>query len=308
MKTVEDLSQTGEGSGEDSGQSGIVAVIPCYNEERSIGSVVLKAKMYVDHVIVIDDGCTDKTSAIAERAGAVVIRHQHNQGKAAAANTAFDLMRKVGSRALVLLDGDGQHEPEDIPRLVAPILEGEADIVVGSRYMGRRTRIPRLRALGQRILTATTNLGAHTHITDSQSGYRAFSPRAVQMLTFSQKGFSMESEMQFLAQEAGLRMVEIPVTMDYYQQVKRSPFAHGMSVLTAVIGLISRRLPLVFFGIPGLAMLGVGLWEGWRVVEGYNQMNDFYVGPALLAVLFCTVGTLSLFTGLILYSIRSYIK
>ena len=290
------------------GQPKTIAAIPCFNEERFIGSVVLKAKGYVDQVIVIDDGSTDKTAMVAEQAGATVIRHHSNVGKAAAVNTAFEYAREERCDALVLIDGDAQHEPEDIPRLLQPVLEGEADIVVGSRFLQTKSRIPRFRALGQRILTFLTNIGAEVKLTDSQSGFRAFSPKAVETLSFAEKGFSVESEMQFLAKEANLRMVEVPVTIEYHDKAKRSPIAHGMMVFNSTVGLISRRFPLVFFGVPGIVMLAVGVYQGWRVVDEYNSTDEFFMGPALLAVLLCIVGALSLFTGLILYTIKSFFK
>jgi len=286
----------------------LIAAIPCFNEERFIGSVVLKTKGYVDEVMVIDDGSTDRTALVAEKAGATVIRHDSNQGKGAAVSTAFEWARETGCRALVLLDGDGQHEPADIPSLLQPVLEGRADMVVGSRLLHIKSHIPRVRALGQRILTFFTNLGSRVKLTDSQSGFRAFSPKAIEALSFAEKGLSVESEMQFLAKDANLRVVEVPVSVIYYGIAKRSYLAHGMWVFNSIMGLIGRRLPLFFFGVPGIIMLAFGLWQGARVVQGYDSTGDFWIGPALLAVLLCTVGTLSLFTGLILYTIRFFFK
>ncbi|MDG7041732.1 MAG: glycosyltransferase family 2 protein [Nitrososphaerota archaeon] len=286
----------------------IIAAIPCFNEELFIGSVALKARDYADQVLVIDDGSTDKTAVVAEKAGAVVIRHSANKGKAAAVSTAFEHARKTTCKALVLLDGDGQHDPAYIPALVKPVLEGKADMVVGSRYMGTNSSIPGYRVWGHRVLTLFTNLGSRVNLTDSQSGLRAFSPKAIQAFSFVEQGLSVESEMQFLASQAGLRITEVPVSIGYYGKAKRSPIAHGMAVLNSILGLISRRIPLFFFGVPGLAMLAVGFWEGWRVIQGWNAYHAFWLGPALLAVLLCVVGALSLFTGLILHTIRSFLK
>jgi len=286
----------------------VVVAIPCFNEERFIGSVVLKAREYADQVMVIDDGSSDRTAWVAEQAGATVIRHEFNQGKAAAVNTALEYARNSDCNILVLLDGDGQHEPADIPSLLKPITEGEADIVVGSRFLGVKSHIPRMRALGQRVLTFATNVGADVKLTDSQSGFRAFSRKTVEALSFGQKGFSVESEMQFRAKESNLRMREVPVGVAYYGRGKRSPVGHGTMVLGGILRLISGRIPLVFFGVPGGALLAIGVLQGWRVVQGYNATGDFYMGPALLAVLFCILGSLSLFTGLILHAIKSVIK
>jgi len=286
----------------------IIAAIPCFNEELFIGSVVLMTREYVDQVIVIDDGSTDKTALVAEKAGAMVIRHSSNKGKSAAVSTAFEYAKKTGGKALVLIDGDGQHDPAYIPFLVKPVLEDKADMVVGSRYLEIKSHIPRLRKLGQRVLTFFTNLGSRITLTDSQSGLRAFSLRAIQAFSFVEQGLSVESEMQFLANDASLRVTEIPISMGYYAKAKRSPLAHGIGVLSSIVGLISRRVPLFFFGVPGVLMLAIGFWQGWRVIHGWDTYRDFWLGPALIAVLLCVVGALSLFTGLILHTIKSFLK
>ena len=286
----------------------IIAAIPCFNEELFIGSVALKTKDYVDQVVVIDDGSTDNTAMVAEKAGATVISHGSNKGKGAAVSTAFEYARKAGCKALVLLDGDGQHDPAYIPSLVKPVLDDKADMVVGSRYMGIKSSIPGYRTWGHRVLTTLTNLGSRVKLTDSQSGLRAFSTKALQAFSFVEQGLSVESEMQFLANDASLRVTEIPISIRYYGKSKRSPLAHGMGVLNSIMGLISRRIPLFFFGMPGLIMLAFGFWEGWRVIQGWNTYHTFWLGPALLAVLLCVVGALSLFTGLILHTIKSFLR
>jgi glycosyltransferase involved in cell wall biosynthesis len=286
----------------------IIAAIPCFNEERFIGSVVLKAKNYVDQVMVIDDGSTDKTAMVAEQARVTVVKHDSNRGKGAAVRTAFEQAKEMGCSALVLLDGDGQHEPADIPRLLEPVLHGQADMVVGSRFLQIESPVPGYRIWGQRVLTFFTNLGSRVKLTDSQSGFRAFSPKAIEALSFAEEGFSIESEIQFLAKEANLQVAEVAVSIGYYDRAKRSPVAHAMGVFNSIIGLVSKRLPLLFFGVPGAIMLGFGLWEGSQVVQDYNDTGEFYIGPALITVLLCILGALSLFTGLILHTIRSFFK
>lgn len=288
--------------------SEIIAAIPCFNEELFIGSVVLKTKDYVDHVVVIDDGSTDKTAMVAEKAGAIVISHGSNRGKGAAVSTAFDYARNAGCKALVLLDGDGQHDPSYVPGLVKPVLDDKADMVVGSRYLEIQSSTPRYRIWGHRLLNFFTNLGSRVKLTDSQSGFRAFSTKAIEALSFAEEGFSVESEMQFLAREAGLRIAEAPLSVGYHGRSKRSPLAHGAGVLNSIMGIISRRIPLLFFGVPGVTMLIVGLWEGWRVIRGWDTYHTFWLGPGLLAVLLCVVGALSLFTAVILHTIKSFLK
>jgi glycosyltransferase involved in cell wall biosynthesis len=218
----------------------LLIAIPAYNEELNIQNVVLSCLQY-GSVLVIDDGSTDRTAAIAESCGAKVLKHNVNKGKGIAINTAFKYARNSFVSILVLIDGDGQHDPRDIPELVKAISEG-ADMVVGSRYLGKYLqKTPFYRKIGQNILTYCSNLGSGIYLTDSQNGYRAFSKRAVKVLSFNMSGFSVESEMQFRAKENKLIVREVPIKVDYSSGVKRSPVVHGVSVLVSVIKLSLKR-------------------------------------------------------------------
>jgi len=287
-----------------SGSPKVVAVIPAYNEERFIGSVVLRARRYVDTVIVVDDGSTDATGEIAEAAGAIVVRHNTNQGKGVALNTGFQKARDLDPDAVVILDGDGQHFPTEIAAVLQPVLHGEADITVGSRYLRGTNRTPWHRVWGHWVMTYLTNLSSGVHLTDSQSGFRAFSSQAVKTIVFSSRGFSVESEMQFLAREHHLRMVEVPVTICYQDRPKRPVVVHGLMVLNGVLRLVGQHRPLLFFGVPSVAILLFGLLWGVWVVQIYRQSETLAVGYALISVLLTIVGSLGLFTGIILHSIR----
>jgi glycosyltransferase involved in cell wall biosynthesis len=283
----------------------IVVVIPAYNEERFIGSVVLKARQHATAVVVVDDGSTDATAEIAEAAGAVVVRHEGNRGKGAALNTAFRTAQALHADVVVTLDGDAQHQPDEIDHVVAPVLQGEADMVVGSRYLQGKPGVPRNRVWGHRAFTALTNLVSGVRVTDSQSGFRAFSARAAEVAGFASNGFSVESEMQFLAREHGLTLLEAPVSAVYQDRAKRSVVAHGLRVLNGVLRLVGQYRPLLFFGVPGLVMLLVGLGWGVYVVEIYRRSQNLAVGYALISVLLFVLGSLSLFAGLILHSVRA---
>jgi glycosyltransferase involved in cell wall biosynthesis len=143
----------------------ITAILPAFNEEVSIGSMVLHAKQHSDHVVVIDDGSEDRTSEMAKLAGAEVIRHPKNMGKGVALRTGFEHAGKNGCKVVITMDSDGQHDPDDIRKLVLPILNGEADIVNGSRYMnGTDKNTPFYRRAGQIILDKATNLNSGLHI------------------------------------------------------------------------------------------------------------------------------------------------
>jgi len=286
----------------------IIAAIPAYNEERFIGSVVLRTKKYVDEVIVVDDGSTDATSEIARAAGAKVIRHNSNFGKGTAINTAFKEARRAKVDVLVLLDGDGQHNPSEIPVLLSPIFKNHTDIVVGSRFLNSKNSIPKYRVLGQKILTWVTNLGAKTKLTDSQSGFRAFSKKAIEAMNFQEKGLSVESEMQIIASKNNLKLKEVPINVIYAEKSKRSPLAHGFGVLNRVIAMVVERRPLFYLGIPSMVVFLLGVFTGAVVLNSFVKTGNLSIGSSLVTVLLCIIGILGVFVSLILNSLKEFIK
>lgn len=286
----------------------VVVAIPAYNEDRFIGSLVLKLRARKRDVLVIDDGSTDATGDIAEAAGATVIRHTQNRGKTAAVATAFEQARQLGVEALVLLDGDSQHDPADVDRLSAPILNGEADMVVGSRFAGVHSVIPHWRVAGQHALTAATNLGSGLHMSDTESGYRAFSRRAIDEMRFDGHGFAIEPSSQFQAKARGWRVLEVPIQVHYELPMKRNPVWHGFGQVDAILRLIAQHRPLLFFGVPGAVLVFAGLLLGLQVVRIYDASQQLAVGYALITVLLVIVGILATFVGIMLHAIRGLVR
>lgn len=287
-----------------SGPGPVVALIPAHNEERFIGSLVLAVREHVDMVVVVDDGSGDRTAAIARKAGAIVVQHPVNQGKAAAVNSGFAYSRRLAPAALVMLDGDGQHCADDIPQMLSPVLNDEADIVLGSRFRAVRSEIPAYRQVGQHGLTLATNLTSGVWVSDSQSGFRAFSQRAVEHLRFSRGGFSIESEMQFLVRDHGLRLVEVPIKVVYAEPAKRNPVSHGLQVLNGILQLVGQSRPLLFFSALGLAVFLAGCTLGVIIIDIYARTHELAIGYGLITVVLCVMGVLMLFAGLILHSTR----
>jgi glycosyltransferase involved in cell wall biosynthesis len=286
----------------------LVVVIPAFNEARFIGSVVLQARQFTNQVIVIDDGSTDNTAGIARSAGASVICHECNQGKGAALNTGFQAARQFEPQVLVCLDGDGQHHPEDIELLIEPIKNQVADIVVGSRYLASVQCVPRSRVWGHRIFNLLTKYTSGVESSDSQSGFRAFSPRAIHTLNFCSKDFSVESEMQFLAQAHNLRVIEVRVTIEYPDPPKRSVLVHGMWVLNGILRLVGQHRPLLYFGVSGMVILSTGLLMGIRVVKIFGRTSQLAIGSALLGVLLSIIGIIMISTGITIHSIRALLS
>jgi glycosyltransferase involved in cell wall biosynthesis len=282
----------------------IIVIIPAFNEERLIGSVLLKLKKYPVDIIVVDDGSTDDTSAIARMAGVVVFKQESNQGKGVALNTGLHAARESSPDVIVMLDADGQHLPEDLPQIVEPILTGEADIVIGSRYLKNTSNTPLVRRWGHRFFNIATTLPTGISVSDSQSGYRAFSRNAFELADFHSKGFSVESEMQFFAHENHLKVLEAPITIRYTDKAKRSPFSQGMTVLGGIIKLTGQYRPLLYFGVPGMLLLFMGIGWGLVVVQRFEQTRILAVGYAMICLLLCIIGLIMLSTGFILHSVR----
>jgi glycosyltransferase involved in cell wall biosynthesis len=286
----------------------IIIVIPAYNEERFIGSVVLRATKFADAVVGVDDGSSDATAEIAAEAGAQVERHNRNRGKGEALNTGFHKARTLGAAVVVVLDGDGQHSPGEIPALIEPILKGGADMVIGSRYLDRRSTVPPSRIFGHRVITFLTNLASGRRVSDSQSGFRAFSARAIELVAFTSRSFGVESEMQFLAAQHHLKLVEVPIRIVYPDKPKRSAVMQGLTVVNGILRLVSQHRPLLFFGVPGAVVLLAGLLVGAHVVEVYSEAHVLGVGNALISVGLTILGSLSLFTGLTLFAMHGLIN
>lgn len=286
---------------------GVIAVIPAHNEERFIGSVVLATSQYVDSILIVDDGSSDDTALVAAAAGAKVISMETNSGKGAALKRGIETALQSGNvEAIVLMDGDGQHQPKELPEVVRPILEGSADLVVGSRFLEVESDIPWWRQIGQHGLTWVTNSASGVPLTDSQSGFRALSPRAAALLTQQQSaGFSVESEMQFIIKEEGLRVQEVPISCIYAEPPKRNPVVHGIQVLDGILKLVGQSRPMLFFGLPATLFLMAGLLTGNNLVTIFNNTQQLSLGYALLTILLVLLGAIGLSTGVILHSVRA---
>jgi len=281
-------------------QPRVIAAMPTYNEENYIGTMVLKTKQYVDEVIVVDDGSTDNTSEIARLAGATVVQHSKNKGYGAAIQSIFAEAKKRKSDILVLLDADSQHNPNDIPRLIKPISEG-SDIAIGSRELQKKN-IPFYRRVGQKVLLHSTRTLSGERLSDTESGFRCFSKKAINVLELKENGMAVSAETIAEAARKKLKVAEVPISITYTKDSSTlNPVAHGLGVLTRIIAMISERKPLFFFGIGGGIMSIIGLIAGVRVLQLLSTSGTLPVGTALISVLFLTIGILSIFTGIILH-------
>lgn len=236
----------------------IVAVIPAYNEQQRIGKVVSQVKRYVDRVIVCDDGSVDATGSVAKKSGATVVRHRSNLGYGAALSTLFEEARKLNPDAVVTLDADGQHHAAYIPRLVKPILNDNVDIVIGSRFLSSdgKVSLPAYRRVGIRLITKLANRASYTGITDSQSGYRAYSREALQVIHPSETGMGVSTEILIEAKKSNLRVVEMPTVVSYDGETStHNPVTHWSKVLLSTVKNITKNNSQIFYGAPGIGAL-----------------------------------------------------
>lgn len=288
----------------------ILAIIPCYNEEATIGSVVLKTRKQVDEVLVIDDGSIDDTAKIAEDAGAKVITHNRNYGKSRSIKTGFNYAINQGFKYVITLDGDGQHNPDEIPALLGCIMNGD-DISIGIRS-GNGTEMPGWRRIGKRILDYATSFGNGGHLVDSQCGFRAFNQKAVSALVPKLNGddFTVESEQIIKAHELGLKVGRADVSCKYknLDTSTKNSATHGFSVLRYVIWLIAEKRPMLFITLPGFILCLAGLFLGIRTLYYYNQTGVFLLSYAILVSIFLIIGFLAIFIGIMLNVLPHMIK
>ena len=298
--------------GEENTPLRIFAGLPVYNEEETIGTVITNVKEHVDQVLCVDDGSSDSSARIAESCGAVVHRHRVNRGYGGALKSLFAKAREMDADCLVVLDSDGQHNSDDIPKMLEPILSGEADFVIGSRFIdgGGSEDMPAYRRLGIKVITAASNLSSDLAIQDTQSGFRAFSKKALDRLRFDSEGMELSLEMLEDANQKDLKIKEIP-TVIRYDVPKGSNFtalSHGFTVLTWAMISLSQKKPLLVLGLPGLGLFATGAAMALNAVDGISNSVDALIGPGLTAIWIGVLGLAMIATGFVLQSARNFIR
>jgi len=194
----------------------IFCVIPAYNEAKEISQVVRDVKKFVDEVVVVDDCSSDQTAVLAEQAGAKVLRHMVNRFQGAALQTGNEYAFAHGAEVVVHFDADGQFLAKEINDLVAPIVSGEYDIVFGSRFLEKKSKMPFLKEeIIMPLARAVNYLFFDIKFTDPQSGFRAMSRKAVELIKIEQDGMSHCSEILHKTFQNKLRTKEVPITVRY---------------------------------------------------------------------------------------------
>ena len=288
-----------------------IVCIPAYNEEIKINDVVKKSLPYADKVIVCDDGSTDDTAALAKKAGAVVISHEKNQGYGATISTLFDYCRKNNAEIMVTLDGDGQHNPDQIPDLINVILKHKVDVVIGSRSLRDDKNLPSYRKTGIKIITSTINSATNLKVTDSQSGFRAYSKEAIDLIHPTESGMAVSTEILVKISNNGLSMAEVPITVSYIGDTSTEhPVTHGTHVIGSTLKYVSIKHPMYFYGLPGILLFISGLIMGISFLDGYLDPSapKILYGLMLGSIISILLGSMMIITSILLFSMANLIR
>ena len=289
----------------------IIIGIPAYNEEKNIASIILKLKQITENIIVCNDGSSDLTGQIAEKMGAIVINHPKNLGYGAAIRSIFLKAKELNSDVLVTFDADGQHRIEDIQQVLEPIQKNEADIVIGSRFIGQNAdNVPAYRKAGIKAITSVANLSTETKITDSQSGFRAYTKKVLEEILPSEYGMGVSTEILIKASKKGFRIKEVPIKILYGDEdtSTHNPVSHGVSVLLGTMKFISIEHPLKFYGLPGLVFLGIGLFFTVWTIQAFTATRQIITNIALIGIGTILIGTVLMVTSIMLYSLVNVVR
>ena len=284
--------------------------IPAYNEEKNIAKIIVNSKKIADQILVCDDGSTDSTAAIAESLGAIVVKHPKNLGYGSAIHSIFLKAKEIDTDILVTIDADGQHRSEDIAKVIEPIKKGDADLIIGSRFLDRSAeKIPEYRKLGIKIITKVTNSSLKNKITDSQSGFRAYSKNVISKLNVSDMGMGISTEILIKSSSLGFRIGEVPIKVLYGGDTStHNPISHGTSVLFSTVKYTSIEHPLKFYGIPSIIFLIVGLSFTFLSIQYFTEIGRINESLTLIAAGTTLIGVILLITSILLYSLVSVVR
>ena len=284
--------------------------IPAYNEEKNIAVIITKLKKITDKIIVCDDGSSDFTAKISEELGAIVIKHEKNLGYGAAIRSIFLKAKESECDVLVTFDADGQHKIEDINKVVKPIVDDESDIVIGSRFLDESEKdVPNYRKVGIKIITRITNASIKKQLTDSQSGFRAYSKKVVDELNPSELGMGISTEILIKASSKNFKIVEVPIKILYSGDTStHNPISHGSSVILSTIKYTSIEHPLKFYGIPSVIFFIIGLSFTYLSAQYYAEIGRLNTNLTIVAAGTVLIAIVLLITSILLYSLVSVVR
>ena len=283
--------------------------IPAYNEEKNIALIITKLKKITDSIIVCDDGSSDMTAEISKNLGATVISHKKNMGYGVAINSIFQKSKELNVDLLVTFDADGQHRVEDIQKVIEPIKNNVADLVIGSRFLDKKSDVPNYRKIGIKVITKVTNASIRKKLTDSQSGFRAYNGQVLSQISPSDMGMGISTEILIKSSSKGLRIMEVPITILYSGNTStHNPVSHGTSVLFSTIKFTSIEHPLKFYGIPSVIFLIIGVIFTTLAVQYYIDVGRLNSNLTLIGGGTVLIGIIFFICAVLLYSLVSVVR
>ena len=288
----------------------IIVGIPAFNEEKNIATIITKLADITDTIIVCNDGSSDLTLDIAKKMGVSVINHEKNLGYGAAIRSIFLKAREMNGDILVTFDADGQHRIEDIEHVIKPIIDQEADLVIGSRFLDESEKeIPHYRKVGIKIITKITNSSIKEQLTDSQSGFRAYSKKVLNELNPSELGMGISTEILIKASSKKFRITEVPIKILYGGDTStHNPVSHGSSVIFSTIKYTSIEHPLKFYGIPSMILFIIGISFTYLSAEYYAEIGRLNTNLTIIAAGTVLIAVVLLITSILLYSLVSVVR
>ena len=288
----------------------IIVGIPAYNEEKNIATIITKLADITDTIIVCNDGSSDLTLDIAKKMGVSVINHEKNLGYGAAIRSIFLKAKEMNGDVLVTFDADGQHRIEDIENVIKPIIKQEADLVIGSRFLDESEKeIPQYRKVGIKVITKITNSSIKEQLTDSQSGFRAYSKKVIAELNPSELGMGISTEILIKASSKKFRITEVPIKILYAGDTStHNPVSHGSSVIFSTIKYTSIEHPLKFYGIPSVIFFIVGISFTYLAAQYYAEIGRLSTNLTIVAAGTVLIAVVLLITSILLYSLVSVVR
>ena len=288
----------------------IIVGIPAFNEEKNIATIITKLADITDTIIVCNDGSSDLTLDIAKKMGVFVINHEKNLGYGAAIRSIFLKAKEMNGDVLVTFDADGQHRIEDIENVIKPIIDQKADLVIGSRFLDESEKeIPQYRKVGIKVITKITNSSIKEQLTDSQSGFRAYSKKVIAELNPSELGMGISTEILIKASSKKFRITEVPIKILYAGDTStHNPVSHGSSVIFSTIKYTSIEHPLKFYGIPSMILFVIGMSFTYLSAEYYAEIGRLNTNLTIIAAGTVLIAVVLLITSILLYSLVSVVR
>ena len=280
-----------------------------YNGEKNIAAIIAQLQKMSYSIIVCNDGSSDMTGEIAEKMGATVINHKRNLGFGAALRSIFLKANELNADILVTIDADGQHNPLEIKDILKPIEDNEADVVIGSRFSGKTSKIPKYRIIGIKAINKLTSSSSENKLIDPLSGFRAYTKKVFKEILPADSGMGGSTEVLIKANQRKFRIVEIPILVNYEGDTStHNPINQSFSLIFSTMKFISIERPLTFYGIPGIGLLILGLFFSIWTIQEFSITREIFLDLAMLSIGGILMGTILMVTAILLYTLVTVVR